>query len=69
MRSTDELSASCITLFVRSLVSKIFLIILDLVGSTKSPTLSHDSAKERGASRLNSSTTELRVKLDMAVVL
>lgn len=50
MRSQLMASASSMTASVRSLVSSMVLIGRDLLGSTSRPTLSHDSARDRGAS-------------------
>lgn len=50
MKSQLMASASSMTASVRSLVSRMVLMGRDLLGSTSRPTLSHDSARDRGAS-------------------
>ena len=59
----EEAIASSITDSVKSLVKSILLIVFGCDGSTSKPTLSHDSASDRGAKRVNSSTTELRLDI------
>ncbi len=57
MRSALAWTASCRTGSVRSLVSSILRTVIGREGDTSKPTLSHDSAKDEGASDSSLDTT------------
>ncbi|TNN21659.1 hypothetical protein EYF80_068229 [Liparis tanakae] len=57
MRSQRAATASSMTACVRSLVSRMLLTGRGSPGSTRRPTLSHDSARDRGASCSNTCRT------------